>query len=87
VRVARQPLSQLGSLLPLERPPRIEVVRAIQNAADHVPFSESEGVVPHRIEHPSVMLSLGSRPTSTGGTVAQLGRARRVGSPRLQLLR
>jgi hypothetical protein len=84
--IGRQPVSQLGTLLPLECSAGLQIVGTIQYPPHHVPLGESEGVVPDGIEDAAIVLAFGTGPRRAGWTVAQLGWTRAIVGPPGQLL-
>ena len=86
-RVLRQTLGQLGPGLAVERPLRVEKVRAIEDAPYHVPLGETQGVIPNRVEYPPVDLTLRLGAGGTGGPMPQLLRSGGCRGPLGQLLR
>jgi hypothetical protein len=56
-RVPGEALGKLGACLPIERALRIQIVGAVEDTPYHVPFSESHGVIPDRVQHAAVNLS------------------------------
>jgi hypothetical protein len=83
--IGREASRQFSSALAIERTSRLEVVGAVQDSADHVPLRQAHRVIADRVEHAAIVLAFGPRPRSTGGPMSELGWARIIGDPAIQL--
>jgi hypothetical protein len=72
-RVLRQTPGQLTPDVAIEGTRGIQIIGAVKNAADHVPLGEPDRVIPHRIQHPAVRLSLGLGVSGARRSVPQRG--------------
>ena len=85
-RIVRQTLGQRGAGLTVKLAFRIEKVGAIENAPHHVPLGEADRVVPDRVEHAAIDLSLCLGMSGTGWSMPELLRSRCGSGPPRKLL-
>jgi hypothetical protein len=86
-RVLRQTLGQLDAGLAIKLAPRIEKVGAIKDAPNHVPLGEAQRVIPDRVEHAPIDLTLRLCMGSAGRAMPELLRSGRGGGPLRELFR
>ncbi len=79
--VVRHSVGQRRTCFAGERALGIEIIRTVEDSANHVPLREPHGVIANGIEHTTVDLSLGFGVSRAGGAVPERRRARRTGSP------
>jgi len=79
--------SQLGSPFSIEWAARLEVVRCVQDPADHVPLCEPHRVIANGVEHAAVQLPLRLGASGCGRPVFEARRTRYRRGPTFELLR
>jgi len=84
--IAGKAVGKFGPVLPVKEPAGIQVIGAVEYAADHIPLSQPERVIANGIEHAPIILALRPRSGRAGRPVPELGGSWSISSPPRQLL-